>query len=408
MQNERHYLTCPDCDALNLDIEVPDSHRAHCYRCDAELYRQQHNKAEKIIVYSLTALLCFILANLFPFMTLQSGGLEQQTQLFSGSLALLAYGYPALGALVFVTSELFPLLVILALLYTHAPQHWPINLPATLRVYRVLQHLLPWSLLGVFMLGVIVAMIKLLDLAAIIAGPSLFSLAAMLIFMLLALSAMDSRHITGSISLPHSQIPTQNIEHHDLLSCHSCRLILPSEHQGQACPRCGSKIHKRKPDSLAKTWALVVTAAMLYIPANLYPIMTVQQFGIGSADTIISGVISLIDANMLGIALLVLFASVIVPMLKLLALAFLLISVQRGSVWRQKDRTRLYRITEWIGAWSMLDIFLIGILVSLVQMNSLATISPEPGAIFFAAVVIMTMFAAHSFDPRLIWDKHNE
>jgi paraquat-inducible protein A len=170
------------------------------------------------------------------------------------------------------------------------------------------------------------------------------------------------------------------------------------------CPRCGARLHGRKPNSIHRTWALVLAAFVFYIPANVLPITTVISFGKGQSDTIMSGVIYFIRSGMWPIALVIFVASVFVPLVKLCLLTFLLISVQRKSRWRQKDRTRLYRITEVIGRWSMVDIFVVTILVALVNLGALASIHARAGAVFFCAVVVITMFAAMSFDPRLIWD----
>lgn len=192
------------------------------------------------------------------------------------------------------------------------------------------------------------------------------------------------------------------------ISCHSCHLLcrVGSASAGGVliCPRCGSKLHQRKPNSLKRTWALVLAAAVFYIPANLLPVTTVISLGKAQSDTIMSGVIYFIHTGMWPIALVIFVASILVPMLKLIILTFLLITVQLKSAWRPKDRTRLYRITEAIGRWSMVDIYVVTILVALVNLGNLATIKAGPGAAFFAAVVVITMFAAMSFDPRLIWD----
>ena len=191
-----------------------------------------------------------------------------------------------------------------------------------------------------------------------------------------------------------------------LTSCHSCHLLCQSAKQPlhMRCPRCGAGMHDRKPDSIARTWALVLAAIIFYIPANVLPITVVISLGKAQSDTIMSGVIYFVQTGMWPIALVIFLASVFVPLLKLLILIFLLISVQRKSSWRQQDRTRLYRITEIIGRWSMVDIFVVTILVALVHLGGLATIHAGPGAIFFGAVVVTTIFAAMSFDPRLIWD----
>jgi paraquat-inducible protein A len=163
-------------------------------------------------------------------------------------------------------------------------------------------------------------------------------------------------------------------------------------------------LHSRKPNSIARTWALVIAAFVFYVPANVLPITKVTSLGATQSDTIISGVIYFIHSGMWPIAAVIFIASVFVPVLKLLILLFLVISVQRRSQWRPKDRTRLYRITEAIGRWSMTDIFVVTILVALVHLGALANIEAQAGAVFFAAVVVITMLAAMSFDPRLMWD----
>jgi len=193
-----------------------------------------------------------------------------------------------------------------------------------------------------------------------------------------------------------------------LTSCHCCQLLvrLPAapQHSRARCPRCGSPVHLRKPDSLARTWALLIAAVIFYVPANLLPITHVTSLGHVQSDTIMSGVIYFIQTGSWPIALVIFVASVFVPLLKLVILVYLLISVQRRSRWRPRDRSKLYRITEAIGRWSMVDIFVVTILVALVHLGALASIEAGPGALYFAAVVVITMFAAMTFDPRLIWD----
>jgi paraquat-inducible protein A len=191
-------------------------------------------------------------------------------------------------------------------------------------------------------------------------------------------------------------------------SCHDCGLLsrLPvTGAHGVRCPRCGAELHGRKARSLERTWALVIAAAICYVPANLLPVMTVTSLGKRESDTIMSGVVYFLTHGMWPLAVVVFTASVFVPLLKLGNLVFLLISVQRSSSWRPVERTRLYRITETIGRWSMVDIYAITILVALVRLGNLATIEAGAGAVFFGAVVVSTMLAAESFDPRLIWDR---
>lgn len=172
----------------------------------------------------------------------------------------------------------------------------------------------------------------------------------------------------------------------------------------QTCTRCGAIVHARRPNSLVRTWALLVTAAILYIPANVLPIMTVSTLGQGSPDTIMSGVITLMQHGMLPIAAVVFVASILVPTFKLVGIALLLYSVQRHQPLSARQRIVMYRFIEFIGRWSMLDIFVIAILVAVVNFGRIASVEANLGAVAFASVVILTMLAAVTFDPRLIWD----
>ncbi len=191
--------------------------------------------------------------------------------------------------------------------------------------------------------------------------------------------------------------------------CHICTLVVrcPDEEapRGWSCPRCRSVLHRRKPNSLARTWAYLIAAVICYVPANLYPVMAVTSLGRTQADTILSGVLYLAMHGTWPLAVIVFVASVVVPVLKIVALGGLALSVQRSSHWRPRDRTRLYRVVEAVGRWSMVDVYVVTILVALVHLGSLANVEAQIGALFFGAVVVLTMFAAESFDPRLIWDR---
>ncbi|HIO92358.1 MAG TPA: paraquat-inducible membrane protein A [Leucothrix mucor] len=194
-----------------------------------------------------------------------------------------------------------------------------------------------------------------------------------------------------------------------LISCHFCHTLskLPDDIETNTvlhCPCCQSNLHSRIHASLSRTWALLIAAFILYIPANTYPIMTFVYLGDGQPDTILSGVISLLSHGLWPLAFIIFLASIFIPILKLLTLFGLLLSIHFKTHWRPKDRTIMYRVTEFVGRWSMVDIFVIALLVALVQFGNSATVTPGLGALAFAAVVILTMFAAHTFDPRLIWD----
>lgn len=192
-----------------------------------------------------------------------------------------------------------------------------------------------------------------------------------------------------------------------LIGCTVCGKLVRCEGSRARvhCPRCSATLRHRKPHSIQRTWALLLAAMILYVPANLLPIMRTSQFGDAVADTIISGVVYFLFNGDWPLALIIFTASVLVPLLKMLTLGYLLISVQVGDRTRRRQRTSLYRVTEFMGRWSMVDVFVIALLTALVQAGALASVEPDVGAIAFCAVVILTMLAAMSFDPRLIWDR---
>jgi len=191
-----------------------------------------------------------------------------------------------------------------------------------------------------------------------------------------------------------------------LVPCETCGLLArpASANVPGHCPRCGQELEWRRHRSIQTTWALVIAAAICYVPANLLPVLGTTTLGSTEYDTIMGGVVFLYTSGSWPLALIVLIASVMVPLGKLLALSYLLITVQRGSAKSNRERTRLYRLVELVGRWSMLDVFVDTFTVALVQLQPLMSIKPGAGVIFFAAVVVLTMIAAESFDPRLIWD----
>lgn len=191
-----------------------------------------------------------------------------------------------------------------------------------------------------------------------------------------------------------------------LLVCHSCSLINrdAGERDDLACARCGAALHKRKPDSLLLSWILLALAMVLYVPANVLPVIESGSLFGSQRDTILSGAKFLWDSGDWLIAVIIFVASIVLPALKIAGLGLLLATAQRRSKWRPQLRSRIYRVMEAIGRWSMVDIFVAAILVALVQFRTVAQVQVGAGAVAFAAVVIFTMFAAWAFDPRLIWD----
>jgi len=395
-------IACHECDHFYYYKLIPAGAKANCQHCGGLLYRHIPDSLTRSLALYISALILFIIANAFPFLSLELGGRVVENILFSSGWAMYEMGMGELGVLIVLTSILFPFIVIVGMLYILIPARMGVIAPFMAQVYRIVNHIVPWSLVGVFMLGVLIAIVKLQDLANVITGPSLIALALLLVIYTAARASFDPRDLWSLTK--HSGISRDDIGNHKILNCHTCGFLSRHTDEHQSCVRCTTPLHHRKQNSLQATWALLAAAFILLIPANVYPVMTVIRFGQGEPSTILSGVSHLIESGMWGLAMIVFVASIVVPVTKLFTLSFLSISVHKKSVWRPRDRTLLYRATEVVGAWSMVDIFLIGLLSSLVSLDALSTIRPEIGAVFFAGVVVITMFAAHSFDPRLIWD----
>jgi paraquat-inducible protein A len=200
-----------------------------------------------------------------------------------------------------------------------------------------------------------------------------------------------------------------------VVACHDCGLVCDAgahvnaepdrRPQDEAhCPRCGAGLHRRRPDSIARTWAFLVAALIMYIPANLYPVMNTTLLGSGAESTILNGVIEFWKSGSYGIALVIFVASVAVPCTKFLVLAILLVMAQRRSPRAVRERAKLYRMIEVVGYWSMLDVMVVGVTSAAIKFGAIGDAEPRIGILFFGIVVILTMLAAMNFDPRLNWD----
>jgi paraquat-inducible protein A len=194
--------------------------------------------------------------------------------------------------------------------------------------------------------------------------------------------------------------PPQSAARDGFALCHSCGVVAPID--DRRCPRCGASLHLRRRDSIERTWALTLAALILYFPANMLPILRVDSYAGTQQNTIIGGVVQFWRDADYPVAIIIFAASVVIPVLKLIAIVTLCLASRSGR-W-PVAMTRLYRMTEFIGRWSMVDVFVVAILVGVVQLGSVISIHPGAAAVSFAAVVVLTMLAATSFDPRLIWD----
>ena len=403
-------IVCHDCDRILFRPEMQPGTTAHCDRCNAKLVKWETDTLGKTLALALTCFILFITATAYPFLIMRIEGIEQKTTMITGILELFGQGMPALAILVLCTVMLFPFLQISGMIYLLLPMKLGAIPWKAAAVYRIMGHIKPWGMLEVYMVGILISMVKLLKMATIIPGLAALAFMALICLLTAAMAGLNPDHIWHRLPPGQGRLPKILPKDTQMIACHTCSMVClyPEGAHGAVCPRCGSELHFRKQNSLKRTWALIIAATILYIPANILPITRLTALGQEQYDTIMSGVIYFMFSGSWHIALIIFVASVVVPLMKIVVMIYLLISVRMQSSSRPEDRTRLYRITEAVGRWSMVDVYVVTILVAMVKMGHLASIQAGPGAIFFAAVVVITMFAAESFDPRLIWDAMEE
>jgi paraquat-inducible protein A len=394
---------CPDCGQMQHVPALGPSCVATCRRCDAVLRRTHRDPIGVPLALYTAALVLLLISCGTTMLSVSRVGLDHRADLLTGPIGLTEHGLWPLAALVLFTTIGAPLAKAVGSIYVLAGVQMA-DPPRHLRtVYAGMAHLRPWSMVEIYLLGVFVAYTKLGALVTIEIGVAMYALGALLLTMIAADALLDPQAVWEAMDRRGLTVWRADRPGPGAIGCHTCGLV-ERPVAGGRCRRCFARLHARKPNSIARTWALLIAAAVLYLPANLYPVLTVIQLGAGDPSTILGGARELLESGMWPLAALVFFASVAVPMLKLVGLGLLLIGTQRGWTGRLRDRTVLYRVVRWIGRWSMIDIFMDSILVALVQFGGLVTIDPGVGALFFAMVVILTMLAAETFDPRLMWD----
>ncbi len=401
------FVECPGCGLHQSVPALAPGMTAICPRCSTVLHRATGQPIDHSIALNVAALVLLLVMCTTTLMSVQTAGIGHDANLFSGPAELVRRDMPELALVVVFVTVLAPLgklggtLYVLIRLHEAAP---PLHLR---RVFVLAERLRPWSMIEVFVFGVFVAYVKLGDLVQITLDAGVYALLALTVVIIWADSALDREAVWQRLGRTASNGPGEvsPLRHvGTLIGCEVCRLVTALRADDPHCPRCSSHLHPRKPDGVARTWALVIAAAVLYVPANYYPVLTVMQLGAGSPSTILGGVEELVSSRMYPLAALVFFASIAVPMLKLVGLTFMLVMTQTGRSEWLRDRTRLYHVVRWIGRWSMIDIFMEALLGALVRFGSVITIEPGIGAVAFCGVVILTMFAAETFDPRVMWD----
>jgi paraquat-inducible protein A len=393
---------CPGCGLFQTVPPLAPGMTAQCARCPTTLRRTSSHRLDHIIALTVAAFVLLVVMCTTSLMSVETSGIKRTADLFSGPQELVRQNMAALGAVVVFVTVLAPLARLTGTLYVLIRVHERTPPRHLRRIFALAERLRPWSMIEVFVFGVFVAYVKLGDLVTIGLMTGVYALLALTFVLVWMDSALDREAVWERLDRRNLSGGSQGLA--GAIGCETCGLVSAPEPDDERCPRCESALHERKPNSVARTWALVIGAAIFYIPANYYPVLSVVQLGAGQPSTILGGVEELVRAGQYPLALLVFFASIAVPVLKLVGLSIMLITIQTGRAGWLRDRTRLYHIVRFIGRWSMIDIFMESLLGALVAFGSVITIEPGVGALAFCAVVILTMFSAETFDPRLMWD----
>ncbi|UMM64232.1 paraquat-inducible protein A [Aristophania vespae] len=418
---------CHGCGLIQKAPHLKPGQVAECTRCGEQLDRERLTSPIMApLAFCITSIALYLALLVSPLMTIDIYGRENTVSLLSGPKELINQGFSLISILVLSASVLMPaivltlmMLILYGMWHSHKAPHW------IRHVFAWYERLRPWSMIEVYVIGLIVAYSKLVDLAVVILQPGAFLLGGLMVSMAAMDSAFNSKSFWKRFPLPQEdQIlckedgdSSENVtsdalllQSDNMVSCTCChtvflaeKTVLPEDDMGN-CMRCGEILRRRKYKSIEASLCFLVAAFIFYIPANMLPIMTYVRVGQGQPNTILSGVKELWESGLYSLALLVLFASITIPVAKIGALAIMLYCETRKKAWHLNGLTKLYRFVCFIGRWSMIDVFMISILVAIVRFSFLAHVTADPGVVFFALVVVLTIFAADLYDPRGLWD----
>ncbi|MFL7011954.1 paraquat-inducible protein A [Enterovibrio norvegicus] len=401
-------LRCTSCDLILRNVSVARGYSACCPGCDSRVAKNTSLSFSGEIALGLAALALFFPAQLFPLISIELIGVNLSTTVGSGAVTLLST-FPFVGLLVLFCTVFSPFVFLLSILLSNVALHYrhAKSLYYTTYVLKVIRH---WVMVDVFLVSLGIAGFKVADIAEISVGSGLFSFVLLQILMATLLSRVSPKRYwdaySANIQTNECADTALHVDDTHLIGCKHCGLAQDAEHSN--CSRCGAKLEKRIFQSIQKTWACLIAAIIFIFPANFFPISVLLTNGKRLEDTIFSGVAHLIKTGMYGIAIIIFTASIIVPVAKIVSLAYILICIHFKVESGRKQRMKMYRFVKWIGKWSVMDLCVIAIMMSLIDRGRLLDFTPGPGAIAFGLVVVLTMIAAESLDSRLIWDKYEQ
>ncbi|MFV0283333.1 MAG: paraquat-inducible protein A [Castellaniella sp.] len=401
---QRPLIACPHCDTLHVRLDPGGRGRAECRCCGMVLYKAGGLSLEQSLALGWACLIVFAIAQWFPLARLSLQGLDLSLTYWQALYLCWERDYYGISVMTGLVGFWIPLLQIALTLW--AMQTIVSRRPAAdlARVLRLLERLAPWSMATVLILALLVSVVKVAGLLRLQIEPGMVGF-FVLCFLLTGLGSWNARalwrHAEDAGIVPVSGAHGQG------RVCDDCGCIQTPQASGR-CLRCGAAMRHARHGDAAQVWALLIAAAVFYVPANVLPVMEIRTVMGESGHTILGGVIELWQYGSWDLAIIVFVASVMVPVTKLLALAFLLLRNQPMGVRVQRQRTRLYAAVEFVGQWSMLDVFVVVLMAAMANFPGLSQIDVGPAALNFGAVVVLTMAAAMRYDPRRGWDALRE
>lgn len=396
-----HVMACPQC---GLHVTLPAlrvGEEAFCPRCDEHLVSIPRSPVDAPLAFAWTSLILLLLACSFPLLAIDVQGNQTQISLLQNAEAIYRRDFALLANVLLLCVLLLPGLFLLTVIYLFSGIKTGRRLPGLRPLATLVGRIQPWMMVDVFLLGAIVSMIKMASLAQVGFGLSFWALLGFSLALTRTGSLIEPHWLHYRINLLHGTDPTQD-QAEPSHGCHTCGFLSPASEE--RCRFCHATLHARHPRSLQKTAALLLAAVVLYVPANLYPIMLTESLGRITPSTIVQGIFVMWQNRSYPIALIIFVASVFIPIAKMIALALLCLAAAIPNQVHPLHLTRLYRIIDFIGRWSMVDVFVVIILVTLVHMGSLMSVHPGVAALSFCGMVLATMLSAMSFDVRLLWD----
>lgn len=418
------FTACPDCDLL-LPKQIPGrGKKIICPRCGKGLLYHSSNTVNRSLALSLTGLILYIPAMFMPLLTFSMFSMSETGNVIQTISSFLDKEYYPVAIIVFISTLLFPLLKLSLLAFVSLSLKWnyfPKKLDLLFRAFCVLEE---WAMVEIYLLGIMITIIKMYDSTDITFGIGFYCFSGLVLLSVISSltvcketywNLIETRGKTllhkhpspDSLSLEGDSITALA---NKIIVCGTCNKLfhqnaIPPDSTSR-CIRCNSRLYPRIPKSITTTWALLLSALILIFPANLLPMMHVEFMGIPTQSTILDGIRTFFQDGSYIIALIILTASILIPIFKIVGLSIALFSIHFNRAHFLKQKTQMYRFIEFIGRWSMLDIFVIALLGYYINFGFLTSIKTAPAATFFCLTVVATMTAAITFDPRLLWDNH--